>query len=96
MKVFFSRPPKRCQEWRTPEEPTQLPVQPDKTESTRSGQRCRRRSLNRRQPFEKERRKEGRKEGILERESKRVATLRANFVTFKLFNDDYECRLQKQ
>ena len=42
------------------------------------------------------RKKEGRKEGILERESKRVATLRANFVTFKLFNDDYECRLQKQ
>ena len=39
MKVFFSRPPKRCQERRTPQEPTPLPastssVQPDKTEST--------------------------------------------------------------
>ena len=73
MKVFFSRPPKRCQEWRTPEEPTQLPVQPDKTESTRSGQRCRRRSLNRRQPFEKERRKEGRNIGEGEQESRHAA-----------------------
>ena len=72
MKVFFSRPPERCQERRTPPEPTPSSVavppsfrppssRQDREHERASGQRCRRTSLNRRQPFEKEGEKEGRK-----------------------------------